>query len=79
MTTEYQSSIVTKYGDVANVRADVKTLHDILGRQGSSLLIDVIAEHVGVVAIKFNLNKVEKNNLLKANIDELTDAILERI
>lgn len=81
MKTEnkYISSITTKYGDVENVKADCKILNEILARQGTSLLIDVIAEHIGDTVIKFNLNSVESKRILESNVNELKEAILERI
>lgn len=36
---KYVSSITTKYGDIENVKKDIKVLNEILSRQGSSLLI----------------------------------------
>jgi arginyl-tRNA synthetase len=74
----YTSSIVTKYGDLMNLRADVKTLHDILDRQGASLLVDVIAESIGVAAIRFNMTDEERARAISNVIEELKQSILER-
>jgi hypothetical protein len=79
MSTPYVSSITTKYGDLERVREDVKTLNDILARQGSSLLIDVIAEQVGNTANKFNFRNDERAMTMIALVDELENAIKERI
>lgn len=79
MDNPYVSSIVTKYGDVAKVKADSKTLSEIQSRQGSSLLIDSIAEHVGNVVNKFNLNSEDSKRLMESLVSELKESILERI
>lgn len=76
--SNYVSSIVTKYGDLDNVRSDVKTLNEILDRQGTSLLIDVIAEHCGDTVNKFKLSDTESKRVLDTLVTELRDAILER-
>jgi len=44
---QYTSSVIKKYGDSENVPQDVKTIFEILDRQGSSILIDCLAEKVG--------------------------------
>lgn len=81
MTTQhnYTSSITTKYGDIENVKADVKSLHEILARQGSSLLLDCIAEHVGQTVLKFKLNSAEAEKILNNLTGELKESIFERI
>jgi len=75
----YISSITTKYGDIANVKADVKALNDIISRQGTSLLIDVISNSVGDSVIKFKLDSTEAQRIVKALVTELNEALLERI
>lgn len=75
----YVSSIVTKYGDVENVKRDAKTLREILSRQGSSLLIDVIADSIGEAALKFKFTKSDSAMTMIATVDELESAIKERI
>lgn len=77
--TKYQSSIVTKYGDLPNVEADAKTLRDILERQGSDLLIDALAEFVGECAIKFKFHSSDTAMTKIALLDALESAINERI
>jgi hypothetical protein len=68
-----------KYGYPEKVKADVETLNEILSRQGSSLLIDVIAEHVGSVVSTFKLSKSEVNRVQQSLVVELKEAISERI
>lgn len=75
----YNSSIINKYGDTENVKKDSKMLRDILDRQGASLLIDAIAEHLGDTAIKFKFHSSDTAMAKIALIDELTNAINERI
>lgn len=74
----YVSSIVSLYGDTDNVKRDVATLNDILSRQGSRLLTDVIAEHIGQAAIKYKLTPTEVSRLRNSTIDSLNMAIIER-
>jgi hypothetical protein len=76
--SNYATSITSKYGDVERVRADVLVLSEIQSRQGTSLLIDVIAESCGHNANKFNLNAEERKRLLETLVAELREAILER-
>lgn len=78
MSSEYTSSIISKYGDTDNVRTDVKTLVEIFKRQGSGLLIDVIAEQIGETVLKFNLNQSEARLILDTLLTDLKDAVLER-
>lgn len=51
---------------------------EILARQGSSLLIDVIAESIGETVNKFKLNSVESKRIRDSLVSELNDAISER-
>lgn len=75
----YVSSIMTKYGDIEKVKQDVKTLNEILTRQGSSLLIDVIAESIGNAAIKFKMSDLDRNRLQHDIVSEFNNSICERI
>lgn len=67
-----------KYGDYDNVTKDVKTLNDIIDRQGASLLIDVLAEKVGNTAIKHKLTSDEIVTVMQSMLTELKESILER-
>jgi len=78
MKNQYTSSILTKYGDVENVKNDVKTLKEILGRQGSSLLIDVMSNAIGEVVLKYRLSELDVKNIKKNILAELSDSIDER-
>lgn len=77
--SEYVSSIINKYGDSQNVPSDVKTLADIIGRQGTSLLIDCIANHAGTNSIKFKLARDEREALIKSLVTELDESLRERV
>ena len=68
-----------KYGDYYNVTKDVKTLNDILNRQGTTLLLEVIAEHAGNCSIKFKMTNEERNKLIDSLIDELKESLYERL
>lgn len=74
----YVSSIIFKYGDTDRVREDVKTLNEILGRQGLSLFIDVIAECVARSALEFKNTNAEVKVATESIVDELREAIGER-
>ena len=67
-----------KYGDMQNVKKDVQTLNEILSRQGVSLLVDVIAENIGNIAIKYKLSSEEIKNYSNILLAEISDAINER-
>lgn len=79
MSEQYTSSIIFKYGDIDRVKQDVKTLNDILDRQGTALLIDVLAEYVGKRVLVFQFNSKDATNLRDALIKDLSEAINERI
>ncbi len=76
---DYISSITTKYGDVQNVKSDIKTLFEILGRQGSSLLIDAIAEYTATTANKFKFKPSDRSMTMVALVDELEESLKERL
>jgi len=67
------------YGDYDNVSKDVKTLNEILNRQGSSLILGVLAENVGRACLKYPLNTCERERLKNSLLDELRELINERI
>lgn len=75
----YTSSIINKYGDNDNVKHDAKTLNEILQRQGSSLLIDCIAEHAGDNAVKFKMHSSDRCMIIISLVDELENALKERM
>jgi len=78
MNNSYISSIVTKYGDLDNVKRDVQTLNEIQSRQGSSLLIDSLAESAAGALFKFKSNEEERMRLVDSLVSELKNALLER-
>jgi hypothetical protein len=67
------------YGDFDNIKNDVKTLHDIINRQGNSLVVDCLAESLGQTVIKFKLSESEANKALDTLLNELEQQTLERI
>lgn len=75
----YTSSIVSKYGDTENVKKDVKTLNEILQRQGNSLLLDVVAEHAGETANKFKMLPSDRFMLMISLVGELKESLKERL
>lgn len=75
----YTSSIVTKYGDVDNVKKDTKTLFEILDRQGASLLIDAIAEYTATEANKLRFAGSDRSMTMIALVDELEASLKERL
>ena len=79
MKSQYISSVVIKYGDIEKVKQDAKTIRDIESRQGSSLLIDCLAESCGETAIKFNFSSTDRKNLIKNLLSELENALRKRL
>lgn len=77
--SKYVSSIINQYGDVDNLTKDVLALKDILGRQGSMILVRALAENVGQCTRKFSLSEAESARLRDNLVDELQNAINERI
>lgn len=76
--SNYISSLINKYGDRERVGQDAKTLHEVLQRQGSSLLIDVIAEHAGETSNTFKLQQQDRQKLIESLVAELKNALEER-
>lgn len=79
MSDPYVSSIVNNYGDMDNAQRDIKTLHEILGRQGSYMLLEVVAESTGRAAIKFKLKASTRNLLVDILVGDLRNALDERL
>ena len=52
--------------------------YEIIGRQGTSLILDCLASHIGSHAIKFKLSHEEILRVKNSVIEELTEAINER-
>jgi hypothetical protein len=77
--TQYISSIIHRYGDMPNTQGDAVILRDILNRQGTIFLTDVIADHIGLMAIKNNLGIDESKYLLDKIVGDLKGATYERI
>ena len=75
----YISSIINKYGDTSRVEQDMKTLIDIQMRQGSALLIDLIAESAGRNANQLKLSDADRKRLVESMCKDLRDAMLERL
>ena len=70
---------MSKYGDVHSVRNNVKTLNEILSRQGNSLLIDTIAESAGRAANRFEMNSDDREKLMGSLTYELSQSLGERV
>ena len=75
----YTSSNIKSYGDLENVKRDAKIVNEILSRQGSGFLIDLIAEHAGHTANTYRLTLAERQNIVSALRTELDDALSERV
>lgn len=76
--SQYISSITSNYGDVDNVKKDVKALNEILMRQGSRLLIDVITNHIGEIIVKYNMTDEQRNNIVNSVLKDFNDSMSER-
>lgn len=67
------------YGDFEQIKDDVKTLHDIINRQGTNLVVDCMAEIIGDTSSKHNLTFDESKQALESIINELKTQTYERI
>ena len=67
------------YGDFDSIKDDVKTLHDIISRQGTNLVVDCIAEIIGETSSKHRLSFDESKQALDSIIAELKEQTFERI
>jgi len=67
------------YGDIESLKYDLNALNNILSRQGTNLLIDVIAEHAGKTANKFNMSDDDRDRLVSNLINDLQNQLNERI
>lgn len=75
----YVSSIISKFGDTDNVKKDSETIAEILGRQGASLLVDVLAEQTAKTLWSFNLDQSERQKAVDSLVAELKNALNERV
>jgi hypothetical protein len=76
---QYTSSILYEYGDQNNYQRDFMNLKDILNRQGTLFLTDMIAEYIGKSSWKYNFSHEESLNLLESIVNDLREATYERI
>ena len=67
------------HGHPEQLETDIDTLHDILDRQGTSVVIDAIADNVACAAIKFNMSEQERDRLTNSLAAELQNALLEKL
>ncbi len=67
------------YGDFERIKSDVQTLHDIINRQGTNLVVDCMAEIIGKTSSTHNLTFDESKQALDSIIDELKTQTFERI
>lgn len=75
----YTSSVIFKYGDIDKVSLDSARLVDIINRQGTTLLIDLISENAGRTANRLKLSESDRENLIKSLTNELNEALKERL
>ena len=66
------------YGDLDNVRKDAAVIRDILERQGSDLILEVIANKIGESASEFNLSAGSINNTVNSICNSLKELVDER-
>jgi len=67
------------YGDLSNVAKDAQTIQTIIDRQGTDLILEVLANHIGNVNHRFGLGAPELERLVKNLNDSLIELINERI
>jgi hypothetical protein len=58
---------------------DIKTLNEILDRQGSRLILGVLAEKVGEACLRYSFSGIERERLKNSLLNDLRDLINERI
>jgi hypothetical protein len=68
-----------EYGDLHNLTSDIKTITDILNRQGANLVLDVIGEFMGDASNRFKLSTTEREKLIRSTIENLENALSERL
>lgn len=66
------------YGDVSKAKLDGRALMDLIQRQGTNFVIDVIAEHIGETVLKYGLNEADVKRLKDSLVTELVESINER-
>lgn len=76
--SEYVSSIINKYGDRDSVPSDCRILKDIHQRQGSSLILDCLAEVMATIFNRMKLNSEERQIVKESLIKEFREALDER-
>lgn len=67
------------YGHIERVKEDAAALRDILERQGQSFVNDCVAEFIGDNAAKYKLTYVEAAAIGNRVMEDLREAINERI
>lgn len=67
------------YGDYDNAAKDLKTLKEIIQRQGSQIALEAIAESIGDTNLKFKFSQIEIDRIIKGECEELAQQILERV
>lgn len=66
------------YGDPDNVVRDAKIIREIIDRQGSDILLECIADHVGDVNSKYSLSASQIDKVKKSLADSIILLIEER-
>ena len=70
--------MTTKYGDEDNVKTDKMIVNEIIGRQGLSLIIDVIVDQYESISVKYKLDNISRTSLENNVIKELQSTFNER-
>ena len=68
-----------KYGDYENANADIKTLRDIMARQGASIVLDCLAEFTMSNLVKFKCSDAEKLRGMDSLLNELKSELIQRL
>lgn len=79
MNDQYTNSVINKYGDTENVKKDSKTVNDIISRQGTTFLLDLISSWAGDCANRFNMGELDRTTLIKSLTAEFNEALKERL
>lgn len=73
------SYYINDYGDPENVKRDATTLIEVITKQGSNLLLDVVAEFAGETANRFSIAPEGRTRLMTSLLGHFENALKERL
>jgi hypothetical protein len=67
------------FHDESNVQRDIKTLHDIIERQGYLFLLEVVANGLGRFAETYKIKALERCSLIDKTVQLFSKTLSERV